>query len=127
MQGSMSLQELAIQAIYTIHNIINQIQLPTQTRLKAIIDNTKFLLAITEPLLDENKIKELKDDLKKAEDALMNFDRVEISETDKISTFMEIQAKAEQKMRTKEKYIIDTCLEIVSEIINATKGQVFWQ
>ncbi|MCQ6254759.1 hypothetical protein [Methanocaldococcus sp.] len=121
-----SLQHLVIQAIATIHNIINQIQIPPQTRLKALIDNTKFLLTITCALLEKNKVENLKKDLQKAEDALIEFDKINI-ETEGISTYMELQAKAEEKMKKKEQYIIDTCLDIVSEILNETKGQVFWQ
>jgi len=122
-----SLHDLAILVINTIHNVINQIQIPTQTRLKALIDNTKFLLTISGTLIEKEKINSLKDELKKAEKTLIEFEKIDVSDCNDIRTYAELQAELEQKMKEKEKYIIDTCLEIVSEIINATKGQVFWQ
>ncbi|WP_423792081.1 hypothetical protein ACPB8Q_04980 [Methanocaldococcus indicus] len=125
---SASLHNLAIQAIATIHSALNQPQLPIRTKLELIIDNTKYLLAISSALLEEEKIKELKSDLEKAEKALLNFEKVELDENEQtITTYSEMQAKIERKIKEREKYIIDTCLEIVSEIINATKGQIFWQ
>ena len=127
MSTTVSLQQLAMQTIYTIHSAINQIQLPIKKRLEMILDNTKFLLAITTCLLDEQTQKELKKDLEKAEKVLHEFEKVNIEDNIKITTHAEMQANLERKIKEREKYIIDICLGTVSKVVDATKGQVLWQ
>jgi len=127
MSTTVSLQQLAMQTIYTIHSAINQIQLPIKKRLEMILDNTKFLLAITTCLLDEQTQKELKKDLAKAEKVLHEFEKVSIDDNIKITTHAEMQANLERKIKEREKYIIDICLGTVSKVVDATKGQVLWQ
>jgi hypothetical protein len=127
MSTTVSLQQLAMQTIYTIHSAINQIQLPIKKRLEMILDNTKFLLAITTCLLDEQTQKELKKDLEKAEKVLHEFEKVNIDDNIKITTHAEMQANLERKIKEREKYIIDICLGTVSKVVDATKGQVLWQ
>ena len=92
-----------------------------------ILDNTKFLLAITTCLLDEQTQKELKKDLEKAEKVLHEFEKVNIDDNIKITTHAEMQANLERKIKEREKYIIDICLGTVSKVVDATKGQVLWQ
>lgn len=117
------INELVLSTIGTIHSCINQLSIPTGRRLSLIVDNTKFLLSIAP--LDKNLKKTLWEDLEAAENTLSNLENVKTN--DEIITYAQIQSNIEKEIKKKEKYIIDTCLSIVSTVIDATKGQVLWE
>ena len=116
----MTLTSLAYNALTAIHHAVNQRQLPT------LINNAKYLLSISSPIVGEDDYTYLLEKLKKAEKVLTEWKTYDCGDSE-ITTYEEKNAALEKKLRENEQYIIEITMEVVKEVVSKLYGKVFWE